>query len=804
MGVTLSSERIGQLLSASKRPLGLNELLRALGAQRSARRELKRLLRDMARKGEISKKGDRYSQPFSRGQRPQQHSERHSVTGTLHVHPDGFGFVHPDSGEGENIYLSPSEASRAMDRDRVRVHSIQSRGRTEGRLAKIVERRRRQIIGTYQVRGNRAFVVPEDATIAGTIQVPPTQLAQSGDLVKVQLVGLGDHSGGRPTGEVTGSAGRPGTPSVSILSLAYAQGFSDEFPADVVREASAVGPVVTAEEAQSDNRRDLRHLSLVTIDGEDARDFDDAVWAERSAAGYRLVVAIADVSHYVRPGSALDREALFRGTSVYLPNRVLPMLPERLSAGICSLRPEEDRLCVVADIQLSREGNRRSVELYPAVMRSRARCTYSEVQDVLDGKEVPHRAAFRELFQLLAEVARSLNRMREQRGAIDFELSEYKVVLDDQDMPKHIDQRERLFAHRLIEECMLAANEAVAHFFLGRKLPTIFRFHGEPDEEKLAAFNELAKAFGFFLPPKPTSGELSQFLKQLRGHPEQRALNQLLLRSMMQAVYSSEETAHYGLAAPSYLHFTSPIRRYPDLQVHRLLKSHWRHSERKPSAQALEAEVAALSAIAERSSERERAAVEVERQTLAFYSTLLMKDRVGEEFSATVSSLAEFGFFVQLDNEHVEGRVRTSSSQGSPRLDARSFSLIYPSGQRVRVGQSLKVRLKAANISRRQLEFELADAKSESAERPRPLPEKHSRAHVESESMSPAKRGRKKTKRGSTRGAGGRKSTKGAGRKKTGSKRGRRKTPKTAKRGLGPGTLRSKTPGGGGRGRKRK
>ncbi len=347
-------------------------------------------------------------EPRGRGGRrgAEQGQETLTVEGILHVHRDGYGFVHPSSGEGDNIFLPPQEAARALDNDRVVVEAWGRPGRMEGRLLSVRDRVRQLAVGTYMERGRReALVVPHDKNLQtqGPIRVPPSQMARDGDVVKVRL-GIGAEllePGEGLYGEVAGSIGKPGDPSTEVLSIAYSQGFSDEFPPEVMDEADRIRTVVSEEEARAEGRRDLREMALVTIDGEDARDFDDAVYAERHPRGWRLVVAIADVTHYVREHTPLNAEALRRATSVYLPDRVLPMLPERLSNGICSLRPDEDRLCMVADMVLDPHGRLLSSELYPGVMRSQARCTYNEVQDVLDGKDVPHRNAFKLHFERL-------------------------------------------------------------------------------------------------------------------------------------------------------------------------------------------------------------------------------------------------------------------------------------------------------------------------------------------------------------------------------------------------------------------
>lgn len=766
--MSLSQDHIRQLLAEADHPLGVKELLRVAGLNPGQQTELKRVLRELVRAGAIVKEGKRFrpdgprvprppddafaarrdlsAPPFKkrgpapgsgreerrggfRDERPDlrgggfrrslqrgfredrfEASGQPAVEGILHVHRDGFGFVHPVSGEGENIFLPPGEAQRALDNDRVLVEVAGRPGRFEGRLVRVLGRRRELAVGTYVAQGRHSVVMTTDPNLPGPIRVPPTQMARDGDLVKVRL-GVGAdllEPGQGLFGEVAGSLGRPGDPSAEVLGSAFAHGFSDEFPPEVMDEADAFAVKVTEAEATEGNRRDLRQLPLITIDGEDARDFDDAVYAEPKAGGWRLVVAIADVSHYVKERSALDAEALNRATSVYLPDRVLPMLPERLSNGICSLRPDEDRLCMVADMTFDRHGQRRSHELYPAVMRSVARCTYNEVQDVLDGKDVPHRNFLKPRFEELMALARALMGMRKARGAIDFDVPEHKVVLGEDGLPLRMEKRERKDSHRLIEECMLAANEAVAAYFQDEGLPTVYRFHGEPDPQKLAAFAVLAEAYGFQLDVEDgvSSKELDAFITQLEGHPEQRALNQLLLRSMMQAVYTATRVGHYGLAAENYLHFTSPIRRYPDLLVHRILKAVWARKGKRPSDAQLDREEERLEGMAQQCSERERAAMTVEREVVAFYAALLMKDRVGEEFDATVAGIAEFGFFVELDEVHVEGLVKGESLGPGSKLDKRTHSLVYPNGRRVRVGQKLRVRLLSANTTARKIDFE--------------------------------------------------------------------------------------------------
>ena len=637
-------------------------------------------------RGERKKGG--HEQRQQHGARPPGNGKQ--VTGTVTIHPDGFGFVKV-AGQDEDVFLPPQEAGKLVDGDRVRLEVVPGRGgRTMGRVLGLVDRTRQMAVGVYSERNHDAVV---DCEGLGQIRVPRTQLARPGDAVKVRL-GAGARllgPGESLVGEVAGSIGKPGDRSVEVLAIAYKKGFHDEFPPEVMDEADTFDVHVKAEEANEPGRRDLRGLPLVTIDGEDARDFDDAVYCEDTGDGWRLVVAIADVAQYVKPGTALNAEALRRATSVYLPGRVLPMLPERLSNGLCSLVPDQDRLCLVADMQIARDGSPRATTLYPGVMRSAARCTYNEVHDVLAGNGAANRVGLLPHFRRLAALALSLRSMRKARGAIDFDLLETRVELKDDGTPKEMVRRERLESHRIVEECMLAANEAVARWFREQELPTVNRHHGEPDEDKVELFRGLALAHGLEVPGgELSSKQLNKLLEQLEGHPEQRALNQLLLRSMMQAVYSSEREGHYGLGAPDYLHFTSPIRRYPDLLVHRLLKDYWKHG-RSHRLDELREE---LEGMAQASSERERAAMSVERDVVGFYSALLLEHRVGEEFNGTIAGLSDKAAYVELEGLFIEGQLPADSLADSWEFVPERHRLVLGGSKReLRVGMPVRVKL---------------------------------------------------------------------------------------------------------------
>jgi ribonuclease R len=719
-----SEALVEELRRAAGKALTVRELMQRARIHPGERTEVKRALRDLAREGRLLRDGKRFSVPGQKGdarpatlppaRRGRATRAGPGLLGTLKRHRDGFGFVARLDRKGDDVFVPPDEAAKALDGDLVRIEVVPARGgRTAGRILEVVERRRRLLVGTYHARGRQSFVVPSDPELDAYVPVPETSAAEDGEVVKVAL----DPGAGRLSGSVVEAIGRPGEPRVEVLKVAYAKGFADVFPDPVTAEARAVPDHVRAEDRRG--RRDLTHLPLVTIDGEDARDFDDAVYVERlerkgkgkgqGQGLYRLVVAIADVAHYVRTGTALDDEASRRATSVYFPMQVLPMLPERLSNGICSLNPEVDRLCMVADLAVDSKGEVRSAEVYEGVMRSAARCTYTEVARVLSGERVPDRERFRPQFELMAELQAKLTAMRRRRGAIDFDLPEAKIVLGPEGEVAAIEKRPRNRAHRIVEEFMLAANEAVARWFGARDLPTIYRVHGVPDEEKLARFLELAGTHGFEVPELPADPRaLNALLERLHGHAQQRALNQLLLRAMMQAVYATENIGHYGLAAEHYLHFTSPIRRYPDLVVHRLLKEEWAVRQgdavRRTPPPRLD-EMAILS------SERERAAMEAEREIAAFYAALFMKDKVGERFRGVVAAVVEFGLFVELERWFVEGLVRVEELGGAFELDPVLHALVDPgSGRAFRVGDRVEVEVVSASPARRRIELALVEA----------------------------------------------------------------------------------------------
>jgi ribonuclease R len=702
---------VAELRRAAGRALSLPELMQRARIHPGARQEVKRVAREMVREGLLAQVGRRFALPRAEGEPAEGGAAREgtggrarqpsgvSMAGLYTRHRDGFGFLARLDRRGPDLFVAPGDGGRALDGDLVRYEVIAGRRGPQGRVVEVLQRGRRMILGVLHASGDESTLVPLDR------ELPPVPVGQApgfsgGDLVKAWLQPSPSRLAGRVVERVRDAA----APSTEVLRVAYAKGFADLFPDEVVEQADETPDRVRPQDREG--RRDLTRMRLVTIDGEDARDFDDAVHVERLSGrrGWRLVVAIADVSHYVRAGSALDAEALRRGTSAYFPGTVLPMLPERLSNGICSLNPEVERLCVVADLRVGPQGEPAGADIYPAVMRSAARCTYTEVARMLDGDRVPHRESLRADFEQMAELQQILTSMRRRRGAMDFDLPEAKVVLGAGGEVLAIERRPRNRAHRIVEEFMLAANEAVARWFGERELPTIYRVHGLPDEEKLRIFLDLARAQGFDVPEVDVGPRaLSALLDRLEGHPQQRALNQLLLRAMMQAVYSPENIGHYGLGAEHYLHFTSPIRRYPDLMVHRLLREagQW-GGGREPRAPRPEE----LERIALVASQRERAAMEGERDVHAFYAALYMRDHVGERSRGTVAAVTDFGLFVSLERWFVEGLVRADDLGEGFELDADGHALVEArSGRAYRVGDEIEVEVAAADPVLRRIDL---------------------------------------------------------------------------------------------------
>jgi len=629
------------------------------------------------------------------------------VTGRVQAHADGFGFLVPDEG-GADLFLGPWEMSKVLHGDRVvaRAQGVDRRGRPEGVIVEVLTRAQDRVVGRLLTEHGICFVVPEDRRIHHDLLIPPDALgsAQPGQVVVAQIVQQPDRHV-KPVArilEILGNYADPGMEiEIALRKHALPHEFSD------AAQASAAALPVRVEPEQWKGRVDLRALPLVTIDGETARDFDDAVHCRAEGKGFRLWVAIADVSHYVSDGDALDTDARERGNSVYFPRRVIPMLPEALSNGLCSLNPEVDRLCMVCEMAIDERGDIEDYGFYPAVMHSHARLTYTTVAaalagetSVVDAQLLPHLRALEHLFQVLLQA-------RVRRGAIDFETPEMRMDFDGQGKISRIVPVERNDAHRLIEECMLAANVCASDILQRHEHPALYRVHEGPSPEKLADLREFLREFGLQLGggDEPQAKDYAELLERVRGRPDRQLLQTALLRSLRQAVYAPENIGHFGLAYEAYTHFTSPIRRYPDLLVHRAIKAVLAGRRYEPGN---------WKDLAAHCSQTERRADEATRDVESWLKCYYMRERVGESFSASISGVAAFGIFVALDEVYVEGMVHVSElGDDYFQLDPSRHQLLGErSGRRFRLADRVRVTLVRADLESTRLDFVLESAKS--------------------------------------------------------------------------------------------
>ena len=658
-------------------------------------------LRDLCRAGRLARlKKNHYGLPDS----------QNLVTGRVHAHPDGYGFVIPDDKDVNDIYLNRREMRRVMHGDRVMVRlDRKQRGRTEAHVAQIVERAHDRLIGTYDVIDGKGYLIPMDPRIAA-IPLSGAVEAEKGKVVAAEITKYGTALS-PPQGELRQVMGSPDDPEVQAQSVIFRYGLTTKFPEAAHREIAASSFALDAEEIA--RRTDLRDLPIVTIDGETARDFDDAVFARRRDDHYELFVSIADAAHYVRPDTALDQEAYARATSVYFPDRAIPMLPEALSNGICSLNPNEDRLTKTACMKINLRGEVIDSRFFDSVIRSHARMTYTEVRKILVDKDPECSARYAELaeqFRLMEEIALLLYEQRRRRGNLDFDLPEAEIILDLQGMPENIVRAERNMAHRIIEEFMIAANEVVARHLRDNDLPLLYRVHEGPDPEALEAVAPFLLSLGYRLPAQKeriAPLQIQGLLESARGKPEERVLNRVLLRSMKQAIYQPKNIGHFGLASTCYTHFTSPIRRYPDLIVHRMLDKALKGEKLKPNER--EDLLRYLQEAGAHTSERERHAMDAEREMVDLKKAQFMMNRMGQEFTGFINSLASFGFFVELDDYFIEGLVKLSSLIDDD-YDYYEKEYVVKGrrrGRKFRLGDNVRVKVARINAFRSEIDFEL-------------------------------------------------------------------------------------------------
>jgi len=737
-------------------PAGIRELLQILKVPRDERTSFKRHVKSLVASGDLIQiRGHRFGLP--------EKMDLH--VGRLQTHQAGYGFVIPERplDSGGDIYVAGPHLNDAMHGDRVvvRIERIKEGGRVEGRVIRILDRASAWIVGRYDrddaARGSRAtgmgYVVPFDRRVLMDIFVPPGHEggASPGDMVSVEITRWPTSTRGA-IGRVADVLGNIDAPGVDTEIIIRKYGIVDAHSPEAIAEAVRLGTSVSEKDIRG--RTDFRQLLTVTIDGEHARDFDDAITIERLPNGnYWLGVHIADVSHYVQEGSALDREAYDRGTSVYFPERAVHMFPAELATGLCSLNPRVDRLVQSCLMEVDRHGQVVRHELHDGVINSNERMTYTAVNGILTDNDSRLLEQYRPLvpmFELMRELFVVLNDARRRRGSIDFDLNEAEVVIDEGGMVEAIIALQRNVAHRLIEEFMLLANETVASYLEAESAPTLYRIHEEPDVLKVAKFEEFVSGFGYSLGAPLTAlrpRHFQKLLERIEGKPEEKPIAFLMLRTMQKARYAPENLGHFGLAAPSYTHFTSPIRRYPDLVVHRALRAA-RHGTL--SADEREEQVEELPEIARHTSDMERRADDAERELLQWKKVKFMADKVGDEFEGYITGVAAFGLFVELIEHFVEGLVHVSTMADDYYRFVENAHLLRGehTEKTYRLGDKVNVQVVRVNMELRQVDLglvEILERVREGAHGPR-----RSRAtpkHVARRKQRPGRRERRERKR---------------------------------------------------------
>ncbi len=724
-----SRNQVLGVLSGESHPIHAREIATRLGVEESGYPGLLRLLDDLVYRGILTARdGQKFKlsdaerareldapQKRRNGERKQSGEERE---GYITIAPRGFGFVSSAGATGDDVFIPPPGLGGAMHGDKVRI-AITGRSAkgAEGSVVEVLERHIKRVAGVLRRRGKSTWLEPDDTRIRGPIVLPRDidtrsgegNSGKDGDAAVVSIVRYPELSDENPEGKLEAILGTPGEISVEVAKVLVREQIEEVHSPEAFAEAEAYGLEVPEEMLAG--REDLTHIPLPTIDPEDARDHDDAVWVERSERGdgYIAWVAIADVSSYVRPGTRLDDEALKRGCSIYLPDRAIPMLPRPLSSNLCSLLPDVVRLCLCAEIELDGAGRVKRSRLIRGFMKSQAKLTYGGVARALGLTDAPPRdpkaEAMIDGLRVAYELSRKLRALRLKRGAIDFDLPEAKILLGDEGQPLDVMRRAEdagvKRAYQLIEELMLLANEVVARWFVERELPTIFRVHGAPDPEKLDRFAHLCEELGieFELETAEDPKKLSELVRSFSEYEEARVLHMLLLRSMKQATYDTVNIGHFGLASKAYLHFTSPIRRYPDLVVHREVHRALLAGEGKGRASVKEKD---LPEIAIASSTAERRSMDIEREVADLYRAVFMRDRVGQRFEGTVTALVGSGAYVGLDEPFVDVLVRFEDlGGGTYELDDEGLRAVSGSGDAVQLGDRMAVDIIDVSLVRR-------------------------------------------------------------------------------------------------------
>lgn len=779
------------LLGGFRRALHFQEIADRLGVAPRMIPALSRVLDDLVFDGTLTPLS---GQRFALADKQTPHARERLVTGFLNAHARGFAFVATE-GDAADIFIPAEAVGGALHGDKVNVRIVATSHRgPEGAVVDVVERRAPRISGTLRRRGKSAWIEPDDSRIRGPIVlVPPANIAamptaardgDDGDVAIARITRFPMTLDENPEGVLEEVLGPAGAPDVEVRKILAIHGIVEPHDHAAIQEAEAFGREVS--EAALHGRVDLTHLPLPTIDPEDARDHDDAVWAVREEGGsYRVWVAIADVSAYVTPGSALDTAALARGNSIYLPDRAIPMLPRALSSNLCSLLPDVIRLCLCAEMTLDATGTVTSSNVVEGFMRSRAKLTYEGVARALgltaDAPRSEAAEAMREDLRVLRDLAGLLRQKRMRRGALDFNLPEAKIVVDPETKaPLDAVRRARdpgvAKAYQIVEELMLLANETVAAFLVERGVPTIFRNHAAPDETKITRFAAMCARLDVAFDPEEAKDpkKLSAFLKKTQGHPQRSILDTLLVRSMKQAAYDVSNIGHFGLASDAYLHFTSPIRRYPDLVVHRAVRAVLRGQPIDRSTAAVETlRLAAVTA-----SERERRGMEVERSVVDLYRALFMKDKVGDLYTGTATGFVGSGVFVTIDEPFVEVLVRSDAlGPDSYELDEEGLAMIGTrSGDRVDIGDTVTLLIEDVAVLRRTIYGRRVGGEAEEGGRKRRATKRAGRTSPKSPATPSAGAGRAQHGKAARPGEKGKPASKGRPeRGKKGPKRGKRR-----------------------------
>ena len=728
-----SRELILQFIEHAGKPMSRTDIAEAFTLDEEEQLEaLRRRLRAMERDGQLL---------FNRGQRYCLVNNKDLIVGRIIGHADGFGFIRPDDGS-EDLFLSPREMNPLLHNDRamVRIVGIDKKGRREGAVVEILERNTHQVVGRLYKEDGFTYVIPDNKNISQTVllQKDGVGKAKQGQIVIAEIVEQPTKLR-QPIGRIIEVLGDHLAPGMEIEMAIRSHELPHKWPEQVLEEIKPLTPEVP--EAAKEGRIDLRDIPLVTIDGEDARDFDDAVYAKKTPSGWKLLVAIADVSHYVQIGTALDNEAKNRSTSVYFPENVIPMLPEILSNGLCSLNPHVDRLCMVCEMLIDHDGNVTRAKFMEAVMNSHARMTYTEVAQILVEDNAELKEKYKPLLKHLKELYalyQVLRMKREQRGAMDFDTQETRIVFGDNRKISKIVPVTRNDAHKLIEECMITANSVAAKYLNGKKMPKLLRIHEGPSTDKLfnlkTFLGEVGLRLGGDNDPQPL--DYMHLVNSIKDRPDAHLIQTVLLRSLSQAVYSPELKGHFGLALDAYAHFTSPIRRYPDLLVHRAI----RHCLQGKKAESFFYGVPDMVMLGEHCSANERRADDATRDVVSWLKCEYMMDKIGDEFSGIISAVTSFGFFVELAEIYVEGLVHISNlGQDYFHFDPTSHRLL---GERTnttyRLGDSVKVKVVRVELDEKKIDFELV-LKTGSAKK-----SEATKAVVNTE--KPKKKRRKKTK----------------------------------------------------------